>query len=255
MGYDEFYLSKKISNNATIGKKVWLLKTPRVCDLPSGDSLLGSLVEEVEKWFEPDYPVPYHLTTPKLFLNAIEKYRNKLHIPDTANLVIDEDMANISFVLDRSNGISVETAVSLPGVPAKLGLGLDYSKVVSLKFTLGQNGSLIKYIPTDYLVRLSRQFKGKAEKIDSSVAVNIYANLIVDMIVVAKNYTIEFKMSNELAPYFSAEATAASVSGKISVKQKDSYSFAVDIKGDESYLIGIKTVDWDDLWDDTPFDW
>lgn len=259
MGYTEYYLSSKVAEHAAFGRKMWFLRAPRSADHPSGDTLLGSLVEEkTEFWSWSNYPVPYHLTTPQLFLTALEGHRKDLGIPDGADIIITEDLVEVSFTLNRSTGLDLAASASVPAVPAKLSLGVDFSKTHSIKFSLSDEGSRIRYIPTDYLARIARHLDGDAQKIDPHIAVEIDDNLIVDMILLAKSYRVTFNMERELSPFFEGEAEAANskFKGKIKAEKENEHSFIIEVKSDSDHLIGFKTIDWDDIWDEPSiFDW
>ena len=60
MSYHEYYLSRKVAYAAGFGKKIWLLKLPRVANSPTGRDLLGSVVEDKGEGISdgPEYPVP-----------------------------------------------------------------------------------------------------------------------------------------------------------------------------------------------------
>jgi hypothetical protein len=66
------------------------------------------------------------------------------------------------------------------------------------------------------------------------------------------NKRLIYKQSKTFAPSFEAEISDANakLGGKLNLTKKTDYSFEVKLMNEQNYLIGFKTIDWDDLdWD------
>jgi hypothetical protein len=251
MSYRSFYLNKNLPPNAGLGTQVWLLKIPRTAVSPGGRSLLGSLVEKINDSFlgifGSDYPAPWPMSDVGLVLNKIQQLSGALGV-DPAKVIDSDQLAGISVVLDHNFGLDLSASGTIPGVPVNLSLAVDYSSTSSVTMSFGA-GSRIEYIPTDYLSRLCKHFKGDAKKAFSSVAVSIPSNLIVDVVVIGTNYAVEFTQKNALSSSFAAQATAATTNagGKFAVTQTDDLKFKVTVTDGVDYLVGLQTIAWDQL--------
>lgn len=252
MSYAEYYLARKISGDTGLGRKVWLLKLPREAgNVSSGENLLGSLVQEVDRFLGVDYPLPFHLTTPQLFFDKLEELAKELKLEKVVKddrLAEEQKVAGVSVALTRGNGLEVDATGNFPGLPVKASLNVDFESTHRLTLSFGA-GSVIRWIPTDYLMRLSRHFKGDDRKVDPSLAVSISDNLIVDMVVIAKNYTLDFQQKSKLDAGFDAEANLANaeLGGKFKFSRTSDSSFRAQVLDGVDYVVGLKTIDWDDL--------
>lgn len=252
MSYTDFYLSRKAAKRTGFGRRVWMLKLPRLATNPStGESLLGTLVEEVDRFLGTNYPVPGHLTTPQLFLRKLIELRDQLAIPLDVDIVQRDQVSGATLSFNKNTNLDLEVLGNFPGVPIKLDLSFDRESSTALDIHLG-DGAIVEYIPTDFLSRLARFVEGDDREVDPNVAVDIDDHLIVDMIVLARQYQLTFKQSKSLSLGFDVEADLINQEhgGKIMVTQDSQEQFHIDINGDQDYLIGFKTIDWDDLdWD------
>jgi hypothetical protein len=237
--------------NAGLGTQVWLLKIPRTAASPGGRSLLGSLVEKINDsflgLFGSDYPAPWPMSDVGLILNKIQQLSSPLGL-DPTKIIDSDQLAGISVLLDHSSGLDLNAAGTIPGVPVNLSLAVDYTSTSSVTLSFGA-GSRIEYIPTDYLSRLCKHFKGDSKAAFPSVAVSIPSNFIVDVVVIGTNYAIEFTQKTALSASFAAQATAATsnAGGKFAVTQTDNSKFKVTVTDGVDYLVGLQTIAWDQL--------
>jgi hypothetical protein len=161
---------------------------------------------------------------------------------------LDSTLAGMSVGLDSNSGLSLSANGNFPGLPFALDLGVDLSSTSSVILSFG-DGSRLSYIPTDYLSDLSKNFNGDSKLAFPSVSVSVPDNLIVDQVVIAKNYSLQFVQKNSLSPSFAANANAAVVSygGKVAVTQSDAVTFKVAVTDGVEYLVGLQTIKWDQL--------
>lgn len=251
MSYNEYYMTRKVSGGLGLGRKVWMLKLPReASSAANGADLLGSVVEEGGHgggFLEVNYPIPYHMSTPQGVLNKLKAEAAGLGL-DPDKLVEQEKISGATITLTKSSGLDLKVASSFPGLPVKLDLTVDLESTSRLNISFGA-GSRIEYVPTEYLARLAKKLKYDASKIDPSMAIDISDNLIVDQIVVAKNYTLEFTLNKKLDVGFAAEVQASNVNvgAKFAVKKTSDTTFKIDVLDGVEYLVGLKGIDWDDL--------
>lgn len=251
MSYKDFYLSRKIASSTGFGNRIWMLKLPRLADnVSSGRNLLGSLVEERDIFLGTSYPLPYPMTTPEIFLIRLNQLRNQLNFTATDEFIFKQEVSGTTISLSRNVNLNTEGSGTFPGVPFTLGLSVDLESITNVDIVLAQ-GAEIHFIPTEFMSRLARYFKGDDEKA-FNLGVNVADQLFVDLIVLAKNYSLIYKQSKTFAPSFEAEISDANakLGGKLNLTKKTDYSFEVKLMNDQNYLIGFKTIDWDDLdWD------
>lgn len=242
--YNEFYLSRRIAKAAGVGKRMWLLKLPRQLSV-GGASLLGTVVEELGRGpFEVNYPAPYHYMAPQLVLKQLEAKRAQLHLP-AGDVFHTDKLANAAFTLTRGTDLKIEAGSNIPGVPVSGTLGVDYSATTSVVYTLGED-TRVEYIATGDLSKLAKLLGGDSRKLDPSSPVDIDDNLIVDQLLIARNYKVSYKQSSKITANLQAEVEEIG-EGKLTLTHKSDYSFELSFQGDTDYVIGFKTIDWDDL--------
>jgi hypothetical protein len=251
MSYNEYYMARSVSADVGFGKKVWMLKLPReASSAANGADLLGSVVEEGGRgwgFLEVNYPIPYHMSATQLVLNRLKAEAAALGL-DPNKLVDQQKIAGATITLTKSNGLDLKVISSFPGLPVQLELTVDLESTSRVTISFGP-GSRIEYVPTEHLARLAKKLNYDSSKIDPNVAIDISDNLIVDQIVVAKDYTLEFALNKKLDVGFDAEARAsnADIGAKFAVRKTSATAFKVAVKDGVDYLVGLKTIDWDDL--------
>jgi hypothetical protein len=253
MSYKSIYLNRSLPANAGLGTQVWLLKLPRVAADP-GNNLLGSLVHMVNDSFlgilEVSYPTPYSLSTPGLVLARMGQVLPQLPAPRTiaGPFVETSTLAGVAVGMDSSSGLDLSATGNFPGLPFALNLDVDLSSTASVNLCFGP-GSYLSYIPTDYLSVLSKQFNGDSRQALPSVTVSVPENAIVDQVVIAKNYALQFTQKTSLSTSFGANASAAAATcgGKVAVTQTNDTKFTVAVTDGVEYLVGLQTINWDQL--------
>jgi hypothetical protein len=251
MSYDEYYLSRKISDNTGLGSKVWMLKLPHWAQDPAGRALLGSLVEERSPFLRASYPVPVQYASARIFLEklkAIGQVRPDLGLPAAEDLIDVDHVAGVTIGIDSSSGLSLSATGTIPGVPFKPSLSVDWKATTHISVSFGE-GSTIEHIRTGYLNLISQYYHGDARAAFPSVTVSVPDNRIVDMVVIGKNYSVEYTQSSNLNAGFDAEATAAvaAFGGKLQVTRTSETKFKITVADGVEYLMGLKTISWDDL--------
>ena len=248
------YLNKDLPSNAGLGTKVWILKLPHRASDPNGLSLLGSLVPKQIQFFGYDYPDPWSMTNPGLFLNEILAL-NAHGDPNFAGFVnptgAPTGLPGFSLTWGKQSGLDLSATGTIPGIPFSLSLGLDLSSTTSVTLSVGGAGSLVnRYdLETDYLNRLSKKYQNDASAAFPAVAVSIPDNYIVDVVVTARNYSLVYALGSSLSASFSAQAAqiTSGFGGKLSVTQTSSTTFKVDINDNIDYVIGLQVIQWDSL--------
>jgi hypothetical protein len=247
----DFYWSRNLIRG--LGKMWFPLSLQEATSTGGGESLLGSVVEELHGGFLglQQYPAPYHMATPKLILDALQKRRSALELP--AELTLRANLAVPQQTLNVTKKASLKTGVGpFPSLPGTFSLDVDYSRMVSVSISFGSN-THIKYIPTDFLSRLYNSVKGDAAKVDKNLAIRIDDNYIVDQILVANEFTVTFESQEEFDAEFQAKLdylnTLQPVSGQatFTFDQQKKKRVTIQIKGGPDYLLALKVLDWDDL--------
>jgi hypothetical protein len=234
--------------------KMWFLIAPqKAISSGGGESLLGSVVNEVNGSLLPsgggvfgkDFPEPIHLTTPQLILNAIKQNRKAMGIPDQDEIVQEVDYSALSISVDKRN-ILKASAGGFPSLPVSL--GIDYSRAAKITINFGA-GTRRRYIPTGYLSLLKKFVKGDDSKIASHI--NIDKETIVHQILLSRNYTVTFESTQAFQTGFDAAIAQANIdnAGKISFKldKTTRKQVSVNINDGNEYLIALKDIDWDDF--------
>jgi len=242
--YNEYYLSDTIAEGAGLGKRMWLLKAPHRAMI--GDTgFLGAVVEEICPFapWQKNYPVPYHLTTPQLILHSLESRKDDLKI--SHDLVQKKQLAGASFSLTKSTGLSVEASSNVPGMPVSGSLSIDYSNTVKMTYSL-EDGGREEYLRTGDLVRLAEAVDGDSDLIDTHDPTDIDDALIVDAVLLAKKYSVTFHQEKKIKANLEIEVENYG-KGKVTFTRLSDYSFKLTFSGDQDYMIGFKTIDWDDL--------
>jgi CRISPR/Cas system-associated endoribonuclease Cas2 len=108
------------------------------------------------------------------------------------------------------------------------------------------------YIPTEYMSRLAKYYHGDAQIAFPRIACDISDNLFVDLIVLVKSYSLKYVQESVFLGSLDAEIEIINkeLKPKISITKNTNNTITIDYNGDSEYMIGMKTIDWDDLdWD------
>jgi hypothetical protein len=250
MPSSDFYWSRNLIRG--LGKMWFPLSLQEAASTGGGESLLGSVVEELHGGFLGlgSYPAPYHMTTPKLILEALEKKQSDLSLP--AKLILETSLTVPQQTLTVSKKGSLQAGVGpFPSLPGVFDLNIDYSRMASVNISFGTS-TRAKYIPTDFLARLYNSVKGDAAKIDKYLAIKIDDNYIVDQILVANEFSVTFESQEAFDAEFGAKidylnTLPAGGHAKFVLDQKKNKRVTVQVKNGPDYLLALKVVDWDDL--------
>lgn len=247
MSYTDLYYARKVANSLGFARKLWMPKLPRLANSASGTILLGSLVEEIDRIFVPSYPLPFSLTTPQILLTRLNEERSRLGLSPTEDLVLSQDVAGGVISMTANNNLAVGIEAGFPGIPVSIDFGITQNQLAKVSLTLNE-GAEIKYIPTDYIARFGGLFGGESSDAFPDVVVDIDDELFIDLIVLAKNFSVTYSFNQNLAPRIEAEIEAANAtfSPKLEFGKATEFSVEVKVKNDVSYVIGFKTIDWDE---------
>jgi hypothetical protein len=235
--------------------KMWFLKIPQEADQSGGgESLLGSVVNELRgRLLSPDgligkdFPEPNHLSTPLLLLKSIEAHRKDLGMADGELLVQAIDYSRQSTEVSKKNTLKIGIG-DFPGIPASF--SVDYSRAARIIVTFGSNTRL-KYIPTDYLGRLKKFFKGDDRKVDPASSISIDKETIIHQILLTDEYSIAFESVEEFDDRVDALVQQANLTNtgkiKFELDQTTRKRIVANVDDGKEYLVALKSIDWDDF--------
>ena len=255
MSSSEYYWSRKLVRG--FGKMWFPIVAHNASSPGGGESLLGSVVKEiVSGWFSflgigEHYPMPYHMTKPRLIHDRLDAGRSELGIGSNENLILEAGVNAPGQTLRVEEKHKLKADVGpFPSLPVSAGLDIDYSRIKNATIQFGPD-TKVQYIPRDYLARLHRSLDGDSDRIDPSVAIDIAENYIVDRILLAKSFTVTLESKSKFDAEFRAKLDAVNslpdVQGKVSFSTDSDRRINANIDAGEYYLIALKVVDWDDL--------
>ncbi len=234
--------------------KMWFLIVPQEADSSGGgESLLGSVVNEISGAFFPaggsifgkDYPEPQHVTTPGLILKTIEAHRQDLGIADDELIIQEVQYPGLSISVDKRRTLKAGVG-GFPSLPAAL--SVDYSRMVNISIEFGAN-TRKKYIPTGYLSSLKKFLNGDDRKITTSVSID--KETIIHQLLLTDEYSVIFESTSAFDTNFEAAIEQVKIlsGGKIAfdLDMSTKKRIVVKIEGDRDYLIALKNIDWDDF--------
>lgn len=248
MPYEDLYFARRIADIAGLGRRFWMLKLPRRAEIPSESILLGSLVEQIDRPLGVSYPLPFSLTTPQILLKRMSEERHRINLPTGDPFVISQTVVNAVITATAGTNLDVGVEASFPGIPISVGVGISNSNLAEVSIVLNE-GAEIQYIPTDYINRFAKLYNGKDSEAFPQVAIDVADHLFVDIAILAKNYSVEYAYQENLSERAEAKIQVlnAQLGPRLECKKSSSYSISVTVKDNYPYLLGFKTIDWDDL--------
>ena len=245
MSQKDYYFA----NNMITGfGDTWFLQVFHKAKDSAGSDLLGSIVDKLGSIFS-RHPSPYHMAKPEAVLQAIQKNREALVISTDDPIVLSSTLgpSNQSLSIKRSHVLQADVA-NLPNVPIALQLAVDYSRLSQFTFNLDA-GARVAYIPTAYLNKLYAWCDGKYQIAMPSVGVEVDENYIVDQVLIARNIGMKFTSSEKFNASFVAkvEYLNAQVGATVKYTIEDEKILSATVNDGIDYLIGFKTIRWDDL--------
>jgi hypothetical protein len=233
--------------------KMYFLKDLQKADSPGGGrSLLGSIVQEVREKFlgivvSKEYPVPMHMSVPRIILKDIESRSSHLGFSDSDPIILPQSLvpAQRSLTIDRKYIFGVG-AGPFPSVPVNLGIDVDYGRVRKITLSFGE-GTKREYIPLGYLARLYEHVGGDPASIDITLA----ENNVVTSILVTKNLKVTFESEAKFDSEFKAKlksfGSVPEVGAKVAYKMETDKKVAAELSGETEYLVALAVRDWDDF--------
>ncbi|NUN50931.1 MAG: hypothetical protein HUU15_19155 [Candidatus Brocadiae bacterium] len=256
MGAGDWYWSR--GQFKGYGKMWFLLSAQEAASSGGGRSLLGSVVEELGggplglpgllgAW----YPAPYHMATPGLVMNALERHRGELGVAAGQPLVLRTKLAipGQAYVMDARKSLQAGVG-PFPSLPADVNLDIDYSRLVNASISFGTN-TYVEYLTADLLMRLYRHCGGEAARLEPGLAIDVADNYIVDQVLVTSDYKVAFKSAEAFNAEFKAKIDAFNRVPRTGVKAElslaDKATLELSVSGGPEYLAALKVTDWDDL--------
>jgi hypothetical protein len=248
MSYKDLYFSRRISNSTGFGRRIWMLKLPRRAETPSETILLGSLVEKIAPLFDTSYPLPFSMTTPQVLLKRMSEEKSRLRFSPNESLVISQTVVGAVISVTAGSNLDVGIEASVPGIPVSIGVGISNSKLAKVSLSLNE-GAEIQYLPTEYINRFAKLYSGNGNDAFPTISIDVEDHLFVDLVVLAKNYSLIYEYNETLSARVDAEISVlnAKLGSKLEFRKSSEYSVSVNVKDDVPYLLGFKTLDWDDL--------
>lgn len=232
--------------------KMWFPLALKSLKDENDESLLGSVVQQLGSVFlfvGSHYPAPYHMTTPNLILRRLNELRQEIGLQNGDEIVTREHLV----VPGQTLKITKKTAVKgdigpFPAIPASVNFDIDYSRMESVTISFGDNTE-IRYIAVDYLARLYKYLNGDANQIDPGIAVEIDENYIVDQVLIAREFDVQFESQAEFSMSIDAKIDQANAEagGGVLFSKTTERTITARIQGEKSYLVGFSISDWDDF--------
>ncbi|MEM1368439.1 MAG: hypothetical protein AAGG02_10560 [Cyanobacteria bacterium P01_H01_bin.15] len=247
MPYTDLYFSRKVSNSLGFARKLWMLKLPRLINEPEEFNFLGSIVEEIDIFLGVSYPLPFPMTTPAIMLKRLAAERETLNIPPEQSLFLSQSVVGGNISMQAAKNLDVGIEATLPGIPGGIDIGVSNEKLAKVTLTLSE-GAEIQLIPTDYLARFAKRYDGDDDQA-FDIGINVSDHLFVNMILLAKNYAVSYQYKESLSAQAQAEIplTNNQLGPKLQLQSVNEYAVEAKIEQDVPYLLGFKTIDWDDF--------
>ncbi|VEP16943.1 hypothetical protein H1P_5120001 [Hyella patelloides LEGE 07179] len=250
MSYTDLYYARKVAKEFGFAHRLWMPKLPILADSSSETILLGSLVREIDKIFEPSYPLTTPLTKPQILLNRLKEEKNRLKLLSNDKLVLSKKVAGATILMKANKNLAVGAEAGFPGIPysKSVNFGITKNELVSVSLALNEEAE-IQSIPTDYIARFGKLFGGESKEAFPDVVVDIDDELFIDLVVLAKNFSATYSFNQAISSRIEDEISAAnaSLSSKLVFNKANEYSIEVKIKDNKTYVIGFKTIDWDEV--------
>ena len=233
MSSKAIYYSKAPLNGAG---KLHFLITPQVANEGTAPrALLGSLVEDIGGGLlGKDVPGFDHVWKREYVLGLMKA------IPELAgnDLINETSLASVSQDLKVNKKLAPGISAPIPGVPAVASIEIDYSKIVSIKLTLGA-GSRKLYIPTGFLKSAYAYAEANSGKVDPQLFDDDY--LAVSQIVLVKKLELSFESTANFSAGFDAKADDVT-NMKVGVKYEKTTErkYTVKIDDGNDYLFALR---------------
>ncbi len=238
--YQEYYIG--LDERAGYGDLYFLKFLQEAAASGGGENLLGSVVQRIKTgifgWGY-GFPVPMLMTGAQSFLKALSGANNVKSIPVAPSTQV------CSVNPSGSAGVNIGP---FPSVPLTLGVDIDWSKAVQINLTVGE-GAIIKYIPRGYSAKLYESVKGDDKRLDMSGIIG--ANFIVETVLLAKRFSVEFVSSQKFDSDFQAKVSAINslpaVGGTLKLDDASKASVTAEINGTTVYLVALGVARWSDF--------
>lgn len=234
--------------------RMFFLQVPQRSDeAAGGGSLLGSIVEEEYEttlgfrhgW----YPVPYHFSRPGLIRNWLAEHAEELQLPPNPVLEVGLAPAAQALTVKAAGGGSAGIG-PFPGIPLSLGIHLDFTRMARLELSFGE-GTRVKYIPAEYMVRMYQHVAGDHRVVLSSGYI-ARANL-VDRILLARQWSVRFESRTDIGAGLaakvdeSADAAGGAVGLDVRYERTGERSITASVRSEADYLMALHERNWSDL--------
>jgi hypothetical protein len=255
MPISDYYYARSLVKG--FGKSLFLINLQDANSDGGGRSLLGSVAKELVETGgsflvkNVYYPEPFHYTTPQLVLTSIERNREDLGLQSNEQVVLTSEIAAAAQSVSVTRKKSLKLDIGpFPALPLNLNFSIDYDRMETIAVSLGA-GTRYMYIPTDYLARLYRHLGGDASRISPNPAVEIDEELIIHRMVLARDFDVSFKSTEDFKGDVDAKLAAFNqlpeAKGKVTMQRTSQRTIAAKVSGASEYVVALAAIDWDDL--------
>ena len=223
--------------------KTFFLKVIQLADRNSSNrKLLGSVVDEIDYGFfgTKEAPKPEHYFNPEIVIDKIVKEGISIR----ENIILEQELASLEYQLSVKRIAGGDISANFPGLPAEAGLDIDYDSLHSVKLQFGE-GTKRFYIRKGLFEELYDELDGDDTKIHPRMDDD---KMIVNSIIIARNFTSEVALKKELGAELEARAEALSDLGvSLKFKKTSDRSYKVKFSGERDYLIALSGIQWSKL--------
>jgi hypothetical protein len=244
MGISEHYFTERQAHDFD---DLLFLTVPQQASSPGGGyRLLGSLVER--RGGLRRYPVPELLDGPGGILDAIVARRERLGLAGQ-ELTPSKVLAGSSRELHVEKRHLTDAGIdSVPMVPARLSLGLDFSRVKRTSLEFGE-GTRVAYIPRGYLHKLYHAVDGKSEALEPTGLLK--KHMVVQAVLLTRSFRMTFSSDSTFESDFEAAISAKNrvseereTGLKVQYEVVRSRELSAVVSSEDEYLVGLRAVRW-----------
>jgi hypothetical protein len=248
MGIEQFYISK--TKEEEFGDVFLLKDLQEKSSDGGGENLLGSPVQKIDKKFKlgDSYPIPRVFGNPRSLVNKLEELKSTLGITGKIAHTITLAASNSSLKIEKKRLFNIGVG-QFPFLPLSFGIDLDFGKTSDLQIKFGA-GTFIETINPAFPPLLFNHLNGEPG-IDIGGKF-LKENFYVKEILLAKNYEVIFKSTDNFKADFNAKLVAFKSlpevnAKKISFSSSEANTLNAKIEGETFYLVGITVATWKSL--------
>lgn len=248
MAIEDYYFTRQAIPG--LGKLLFLKVLQAADSSGGGESLRGSVVQEAEDRLlgifpGPSYPIPMHMSAPRVVHDAIDAHREVLGISGPIVLEVELAASQQSIRIEQRKAYQASIA-PFPALPVNLALDVDYARMRNVELSFGE-GTRLRYIPLGYLGRLYQYLEGEHRPVVPSGA--LAENNVVDAILLARSFEVLFESEEAFHRNFDAKLEALrslrSASAEVRYEKVEERRVVARVDSGRDYLVALHGSDWD----------